>query len=213
LEIIFAWLWRPEQGRGTMKKGFTLVEMVVAISIFGLIVAVGTPSVVRFLHHFQSRDSAQYVSGLLRQARNKAIHEKNNYVVFFSTTRRTVTLLDDDGGGNGNPSDPGYVATNRGNSRTDQGERVYGPYPLPRGQVFGLVGGTVGPDGTYVTTPVTFSGSPPRVIFNPNGSTNEEGLIFVMPEGEFRAQKRGAEQMLVVRRSTGSVLLARPTYN
>ena len=196
-----------------MKKGFTLIELVVAISILGLVLAVGTPPVVRFLRHFQAKDTAQVVSGILRQARGKAIHEKNNYVVFFSIGNRTVTLLDDDGGGNGNPSNGGFIATNRGNGRADQGERMYGPYRLPEGQVFGMIGGTTGPDGTYVTSPITFSGNPPRVIFYPNGSTNEEGLIFVMPEAEFRTQRRGADQMLAVRRSTGSVVLARPTHN
>ena len=196
-----------------MKKGFTLVEMMVAISILGLILAVGTPSIVRYLRHFQAKDSAQLVSSILRQARAKAIHEKNNYVVFFRTSTGTITVLDDDGGGNGNPSNPGFVATNRGNGKADAGERVYGPYALPRGQVFGFVAGTVGLDGTYVNSPVTFSGSPPRVIFYPNGSTNEEGLVFVMPLAEFRAQKRGADQMVVVQRSTGGVALARPSYN
>jgi prepilin-type N-terminal cleavage/methylation domain-containing protein len=196
-----------------MKKGFTLVELVVAITIIGLALAVGTPPFVRFLRHLQAKDTAQLVSGILREARGKAIHEKNNYVVFFSMSQRTMLLLDDDGGGRGNPANAGFVATNRGNGRADQGETLYGPYRLPEGQVFGMIGGTVGPDGSYVTSPITFSGNPPRVIFFPNGSTNEEGLIFVMPEAEFRIQKRGADQMLAVRRSTGSVIMTRPTYN
>ena len=73
--------------------------------------------------------------------------------------------------------------------------------------------GTVDEDGNYVTAPVTFSGNPPRVIFYPNGSTNEEGLVFVMPLKEFKEQKRGTEKMLIVRRSTGSVVVAKPSYN
>ena len=196
-----------------MKKGFTLVEMVIAISIMGLILAIGTPPILRYLRHFQSRDAAQVVSSILRQARGRAIHERNNFVVFFDVGASTITVLDDDGGGGGNPANGGFVATNRGNGTADAGERVYGPYRLPRGQVFGLVGGTVGPDGTYVSSAVTFSGVPPRVVFYPNGSTNEEGVIVVMPEQEFHAQQRGTDQMLVVRRSTGSVVQARPSYN
>ncbi|MGD1048857.1 MAG: prepilin-type N-terminal cleavage/methylation domain-containing protein [Candidatus Krumholzibacteriaceae bacterium] len=199
--------------RFTLAKGFTLVEMVVAISILGLIIAIGTPPVVRYLHHFQARDAAQVVAGVLRQARERAIHERNNYVVFFNVGGSSITVLDDDGGGSGNPANAGFVATNRGNGVADNGERVYGPYRLPKGQVFGLVGGTVGPDGTYVQSAVTFSGTPPRVVFYPNGSTNEEGIVVVMPEGEFRIQHRGADQMLIVRRSTGSVVQARPSYN
>ena len=48
-----------------MKKGFTLVEMVIAISIMGLILAVGTPPILRYLRHFQSRDAAQVVSDIM----------------------------------------------------------------------------------------------------------------------------------------------------
>ncbi len=194
-------------------KGFTLVEMAVLISIFGLVIAVGTPPIARFLRHLQARDAAQFVSGLLRQARAKAVHERNNYVVFFNIAQSTITFLDDDGGGNGNPQSPAFDPQNRGNGAADAGERIYGPFRLPAGQVFGLVAGTLGPDGRYVTTPVTFSGSPPRVIFYPNGSTNEEGLIMVMPEAEFRSQTRGADKMLIVRRSTGSVTIMTPQFD
>jgi len=196
-----------------MKKGFTLVEMVVAISILGLILAVGTPPVVRFLRHFQARDASQVVAGVLRQARGRAIHERNNYVVFFNVVTGSIFVLDDDGGGNGNPANAGFSAVNRGNGRADAGERIYGPYALPTGQTFGFVGGTVGPDGTYITSAVTFSGNPPRVVFYPNGSTNEEGVVMVMPLNEFRTQTRGADRMLIVRRSTGGVVQARPSYN
>ncbi|MBN1163434.1 MAG: prepilin-type N-terminal cleavage/methylation domain-containing protein [Candidatus Krumholzibacteriota bacterium] len=195
------------------KDGFTLTELMVAISIFGLVLAIGTPPVVQLLRHYQTKDAASIVMGVLRKARSKAIQEKNNFIVLFDTQNSSITIIDDDGGANGNPSLPGFSPTSRGNGRQDNGERIYGPYDLPRGQVFGMVAGTVDTDGDYVTRPVTFSGTPPRVIFYSNGSTNEEGLIFVMPELEFREQERGTDQMMIVRRSTGSVILQRPTYN
>jgi prepilin-type N-terminal cleavage/methylation domain-containing protein len=201
------------ESRMMNRKGITLVEIMVAVSIFGLIVAIGTPPFIQFLRHYQAKDAAQVVMGVLRKARSNAIHEKNNYVVFFNTGNSTVTILDDDGGGNGNPADPGFNPASRGNGSADGDERVMGPYELPDGQIFGLIAGTVGPNGEYATRPVTFSGDPPRVVFYPNGSTNEEGLIFVMPEQEFREQKRGTDQMMIVRRSTGSVILEKPDYN
>lgn len=184
----------------------------IVISIIGLILALGAPPIIGFIKRYQSSDAARIVSGVLRKARSKAIHEKNNYVVFFNIANGTMIILDDDGGGNGDPSNPQFNPVNRGNGQLDSGERIIGPIRLPEGEVFGLVAGTVDEDGDYVTTPVTFSGNPPRVIFYPNGSTNEEGIIIVMPRKEFKEQKRGTEKMLYVRRSTGSVVLARPSY-
>jgi len=194
------------------KEGFTLIEMMVIISIIGLIMAIGTPPIIKFLRHYQSKDAAQIVSGVLYQARSRAIHEKNNYVVFFDLANSTMLILDDDGGGNGNPDDPQFNPVNRGNGRIDAGERTFGPYHLPDRQVFGLIAGTIDEDGNYITSPVTFSGDPPRVIFYPNGSTNEEGIIIVMPREEFRNQERGSDRMIIVRRSTGGVVIAQPSY-
>jgi len=194
------------------REGFTLVEMMIMISIIGLILAIGTPPFVEYLRHAQSRDAAQIVAGILRQARSKAVQERNNFVVFFDTQNNQITMLDDDGGGNGNPSNAGFNPTARGNNQADGDEKIYGPYDLPEGQVFGLIAGSVDDDGNYITRPVTFSGNPPRVIFYPNGSTNEEGVVLVMPESEFREQIRGADMMMIVRRSTGSVVVQRPVY-
>lgn len=195
------------------KKGFTLTEMMIVISIIGLVLAIGTPPLIQFLRHHQSKDAAHVVMGVLRMARSRAIQEKNNYVAFFNRDNNTITLLDDDGGGNGNPSSADFNPVNRGNGRHDAGERVFGPFELPTGQVFGMIAGTINSEGQYVTSPVTFSGSPPRVVFLPNGSTNEEGLVFVMPDIEFRKQVRGTDQMMIVRRSTGSVVIEKPRYN
>jgi prepilin-type N-terminal cleavage/methylation domain-containing protein len=194
-------------------RGFTLVEMMVIVSIIGLVLAIGTPPLIGFLRHHESKDAAHVVMGVLREARARAIHEKNNYIVFFNTANGTITMLDDDGGGGGNPENPGFSAVNRGNGRADGDERVFGPIELPSGQVFGMIAGSTSGDGEYVTKPVTFSGNPPRVVFYPNGSTNEEGLVFVMPDIEFRRQDRGTDQMLIVRRSTGSVILEKPNYD
>lgn len=194
-------------------RGFTLVEMMIIISIMGIVFAIGTPPLLRSLRQHKSKDAAHVVMGALRQARARAIYEKNDYVVLFDMANNSITMIDDDGGGGGNPEEPGFNPVNRGNGRADGNERVYGPIPLPTGQVFGMIAGSTSGDGEYVTKPVTFSGNPPRVVFYPNGSTNEEGLVFVMPDIEFRTQDSGTDQMLIVRRSTGSVILDKPNYD
>lgn len=193
--------------------GFTLVEMMVIISILGMVLAIGTPPLVEFLRDYQSHDAASIVMGILRQARSRAIHERNDYIAVFDLVNESITLVDDDGGGNGDPSDSNFDPTNRGNGQQDVNERVFGPYSLPDGQIFGFVAGTIDQDGSYVTKPVTFTGSPPRVIFSPQGSVNEEGVIVVMPREDFMEQEKGSDQMMIVRRSTGSVILVKPEYN
>jgi type II secretory pathway pseudopilin PulG len=193
--------------------GFTLVEMMVIIAILGMVLAIGTPPLIEFLRDYQASDAASTVMGVLRQGRARAIHERNDYIAIFDLVNESITLVDDDGGGNGDPSDANFDPTNRGNGQQDGNERVFGPYSLPDGQVFGFVAGTVDQDGNYVTRPVTFSGSPPRVIFSPQGSVNEEGIILVMPQQDFLEQEKGSDQMMIVRRSTGSVILVEPEYN
>lgn len=201
---------KPDKQNG---RGFSFVEMMVIISVLGLVLAVGTQPLIQYLRHSQSSNSAQLVAGILRKARSRAICEKNEYVVFFDLANSSLSILDDDGGGKGAPSDPRFVKSNRGNAIHDPGEIIMGPFNLPSGQVFGFVGSAVDPEGNYVSSPITFSGDPPRIIFYPNGSTNEEGMVFVMPDEKYRKQEKGLDKMLVIERSTGSVAIAAPEYN
>ena len=194
------------------RRGFTFVEMMVIISVLGFVLAVGTQPLIQYLRRSQSSNSAQLVAGILRKARSRAICEKNEYVVFFDPASSSLTILDDDGGGKGDPSDSRFSEENRGNGVHDPGEIIMGPFTLPSGQVFGFVGSAVDQEGNHISVPITFSGNPPRVIFYPNGSTNEEGLVFVMPDENFRRQEKGLEKMLVVERVTGNVAIQTPDY-
>lgn len=194
------------------RNGFTIIELMITVSVLGIVLAVGTPPVVHFVRHRQSKDCAAMVMGILRQARSGAIRDGNAYVVFFDTGDSRITVLDDDGGAGSDPGGAGFDPAARDNGRIDQGEKIEGPFELPEGQVFGMIRGVVGPDDVEPDRPITFSGSPPRVVFYPDGSANEEGMIFVMPELEFREQRRGTDQVLVISRSTGSVSLEKPRY-
>lgn len=197
---------------GLSTRGSTFAGVMIGVAALGMILAVGTPQTVQLLRRLQSKDAVQIVTGVLRKARTMAVQEKNEYVVFFDLENSKLSILDDDGGGDGNPANESFDPTNRGNREKDEGEKLFGPFKLPDGQVFGFVGGTVGPDGSYVTSPVTFSGFPPHVVFFPDGSVNEEGVVLVMPEVEYRQQKRGRDKMMLVTRYTGSIVIREPGY-
>ena len=186
-----------------------MLGMMVVISIIGLVLAIGTPSFVALLKYQQSKGTVQIVAGILSEARSKAIEEKNNFIVLFNLQSNEITVLDDDGGGSGDPSAVDFYRENRGNGRVDVGERVYGPYRLPSGQVIGLIAGTVAGEGSYLTTPESLPGAQPQIVFLPNGSTNEEGIIIVMPESELFEKSRDADQMMILERSSGSVVVKR----
>ncbi len=197
---------------GLSSRGSTFTGVMIGVAALGMILAVGTPQTVQLLRRLQSKDAVQIVTGVLRKARTMAVQEKNEYVVFFDLENSKLSILDDDGGGDGNPANESFDSTNRGNREKDEGEKLFGPFKLPDGQIFGFVGGTVGPDGSYVTSPVTFSGFPPHVVFFPDGSVNEEGVVLVMPEVEYRQQKRGRDKMMLVTRYTGSIVIREPGY-
>ncbi|MDZ7859597.1 MAG: hypothetical protein U5O15_02830 [Candidatus Krumholzibacteriota bacterium] len=197
---------------GLMSRGSIFAGVMIGVAALGMILAVGTPQTVQLLRRFQSKDAVQIVTGVLRKARTMAVQEKNEYVVFFDLENSQLSILDDDGGGGGNPANGSFDPTNRGNREKDKDERLLGPFKLPDGQVFGFIGGTVGPNGSYVTSPVTFSGFPPHVVFFSDGSVNEEGVVLVMPEVEYREQKRGKDKMMLVSRYTGSIVIRDPGY-
>ncbi len=69
------------------RKGFTLLEVIVAIAILGIVFAGGLLGLVLFGSH----------ALILTNHRKSAIHELNKYVETFSTLSYDDTLLLDDG--------------------------------------------------------------------------------------------------------------------
>ena len=63
---------RGKPGR-TGEMGFSLLELIVALAILGLVAAIGTPNVVSWLARLRSRATADEVVSVLQSARLQAI--------------------------------------------------------------------------------------------------------------------------------------------
>lgn len=69
------------------QQGFSLVELAVVVLIAGLVLAMSTPAINRYLNQARLRDSASRVAGEIRIARQKAV--TNSSRAWFYTVNGT----------------------------------------------------------------------------------------------------------------------------
>jgi prepilin-type N-terminal cleavage/methylation domain-containing protein len=65
------------------RAGMTLVEVMVAISILGVLLLIAVPNIAEWSRHQRLKDSARSVGDLLLVARSEAIRTGRRHVVFF----------------------------------------------------------------------------------------------------------------------------------
>lgn len=65
-------------------KGFSLVELLVVISLIGVMVAIGAPAIIGQVQHLRVNSSVRSVSAELNAARLKAIAQNTKYRVSFT---------------------------------------------------------------------------------------------------------------------------------
>jgi prepilin-type N-terminal cleavage/methylation domain-containing protein len=69
-----------------MSPGFTLVEVLVAVIVAGVIVAAGAPAIPRLLSSFSLRNTTFAVAQELRLARQRAVTARTNARITFSSS-------------------------------------------------------------------------------------------------------------------------------
>lgn len=74
------------------EAGFTLMEMIVAIAVSMIVLAVGTPSFLSWMPTIRLTSAARQVATDLQVARMKAISQNANNTVTFNTTSGTYTF-------------------------------------------------------------------------------------------------------------------------
>lgn len=73
-------------------QGFTLIELAVAMSILGILVALATPAWRNYQAAQETRSAAAEVVSVLRNAQRRATAEETSYDVAVDAAARTLTV-------------------------------------------------------------------------------------------------------------------------
>ncbi len=80
------------------KKGFTLLELMIALAVMGIIAAIAAPNFSYYMAERRLNGAARMVMSDLMMARQKAVSQNNQFKVFFNTDHHGYRILDDDNG-------------------------------------------------------------------------------------------------------------------
>lgn len=98
----------------TSFKGFTLVEVMIVITIIGIIASIGVPNFLNWLENNQLRDASQDLLSNAQHAKFEAIKRNRNVVITFAPVAcapaipepgGNYTIFVDDGSGGGTAGD------------------------------------------------------------------------------------------------------------
>jgi prepilin-type N-terminal cleavage/methylation domain-containing protein len=144
-------------------RGFTLIEMLVVLTLMLVLVALGIPALQTALHQSKVRGIVQEVTVLMRLARLDAIK---------SSAQAVVQIVPSTGAG-----DPGHViafSDRDSDGRLGATEPVLGNFPLPNGVIFEDCKKNTDKNSvdTFSTDP---NGGPNMAIFQRDGSIADIG--------------------------------------
>lgn len=81
-------------------QGFTLIELMIAIAIMAILVAVSIPSIGRYLQSWRLNGETDQLASMMRSARSAAVSKHVNTVFVFDTNNDTYFYFEDaDGDG------------------------------------------------------------------------------------------------------------------
>jgi prepilin-type N-terminal cleavage/methylation domain-containing protein len=135
------------QSKKNSRNGFSLLELMGALSIFCILIALTLPSFRNLLSQRNLRGSVSTVTQHMILARQRAITESNEYIVEFDFANGFFTVMDDD----------------NSNGLHDVGEDLLGPLDIAADVTM-----QNGPDSAIPAGKLTFL---------PNGSASSTGQV------------------------------------
>jgi type IV pilus assembly protein PilA len=76
----------------TDRRGFTLVELITAVVIFGILAGIAVPQFVAFRPKSRLNGAARQIYSELMWARSKAVNDNSAYVVTFPPGNQTMVI-------------------------------------------------------------------------------------------------------------------------
>jgi prepilin-type N-terminal cleavage/methylation domain-containing protein len=158
-------------------KGFTLIEMMIAVAIIATMAAIATPGFVRWNENQRVKSAGQSMAAAFTLAHGEAIRTGNLHIVFFQTDAQGNTLIAADGTAVPilviNDGRPG--AANQ-NCRIDAGETI-GAVRAEAGVAWGVAGAILNAPGDAGTGDIETGSS----FTDPAG--NAASWVLFRPEG------------------------------
>ena len=129
--------------------GFSLIEVLVAVALIGMLALVGTPAMLNWLEGYRVRTAAQEIAANLQLQRMRAIGGNRPFSIQFDVAAETYSLFDGAPGG-WTMVDPQ-------------------PHSFPIGVAYDGSGGD--------PVELSFAGNDDVAVFQPDGSVNDGSAV------------------------------------
>jgi type IV fimbrial biogenesis protein FimT len=144
-------------------KGFTMMELLIVIVIFGIVTAMAVPNFLGWMSNYNLRAAADELFSNMQYARLNAVKDNSEWALVFDTTNGIYYVCSDNGDGDWTTMDAGQIqATERTVTLTDYAADI----------AYGMGNAT-----KNVT--VTGGAFPNGAVFGARGTCGSEGYIYL----------------------------------
>lgn len=84
------------KGMRGAEKGFSLIELLVVVSLIGLIVVVGYPNMIDWLERYEVRGAASEIASSIQLQRMRAVSQNTEFSIAFDTASGSYRLFQGD---------------------------------------------------------------------------------------------------------------------